>query len=219
MRFAISTSLLLIWCVTGIRAQTEGAIAGRVVDAAGRPVASVSVDLSERGKVLRGHRLRGQAYTAADGTFHIQHLPFGTYIVETSDEAEGYPDTAMAFYSNLRNPVVTVSSVVPNQQMTVILDPKAGVLDASEVVDAMTGAPVQATVKLRRLDSGYWMSTSSTFKNILVPPDTAVAVEVSAPGYTTWYYPGSADESRSGTISLQPSQRMMISVALRPAAK
>jgi Carboxypeptidase regulatory-like domain len=219
MRFAVSIGLLLIWCTTGARAETEGAIAGRVVDAAGKPVASVSVDLSERGKVLRGHRLRGQAYTAADGTFRLQHLPFGTYIVETSDEAEGHPDTAMAFYSNLKNPVVTVSPVVPNQEMTVIRDPKAGILDASDVFDAVTGAPVQATVKLRRLDSGYWMSTSSTFKSILVPPDTGVAVEVSAPGYATWYYPGSADGSRSGAISLQPGQKMMISVALRSASK
>ncbi len=102
----------------------------------------------------------------------------------------------MAFYSNLRNPVVTVSPVVPNQEMTVILDPKAGILDASDVVDAVTGATLQATVKLWRLDSGYWMSKSGTFKGILVPPDTAVAVEVSATGYATWYYPGFADVSR-----------------------
>jgi Carboxypeptidase regulatory-like domain len=219
MQFPASACFLLICSATGAWAQTEGAITGKVVDSGGKPVASVAVDISEKGKALRGHRLRGQAWTGADGTFRIQHVPLGTYIVETSKSEDGYPDTALAFYSNLKIPTVSVSPIVPDQEVTIVLEPKAGILDASDVVDAITGAPIQATVKLRRVDSGYWMSTSSTVNNILVAPDTAVAIEVSAPGYATWYYPGSTDASRSATISLKPEQKMTISVALQPLPK
>jgi hypothetical protein len=216
MKFTVAGAVLFTCLLASAWAQTDATITGRVVDAVGEPVASVKLDISEQGK-FQVHRLRGRYKTEEDGTFNIQHVPWGTYIVETSKQDEGYADTAMAFYSNPKPPTVTVSPILSSQDLTIVLGPKAGVLDASAVVDAVTGAHVDAVVTLRRVDSGSGIMTSSMVKNLLVPSVTPVTLEVNAQGYATWYYPGTTDASKGGTLSLQPGQKVELRIALQPA--
>ncbi|RMH44305.1 MAG: carboxypeptidase regulatory-like domain-containing protein [Deltaproteobacteria bacterium] len=109
----------------------RAAIAGRVIDAAGRPVAGASV------RALAGGAAVAQAVTAADGAFELAGLPHGTYRIELAGAAV-FPATVAAV------PAPGEPLVVLAARRVAIAGVAVGAGAASEVVavDAVGGERV-----------------------------------------------------------------------------
>lgn len=198
-------------------AQNTGTVTGVVVDDRGKPVTQAEVHIAEK-KPFVGHRLVEMHDTDDQGRFVIKEVPFGTYVIMAGKEEAGYPDSRLAFYSNLSVPTVTLSPSVPTASVTVALGPKAGVLAVS-TADAANGKKIElASVTLRRVANPNFFITTSAFKQqIPVPSLVDVSLEVSAPGYTSYYCPDPANSARSAPIHLKPGEELKLDIRLQPA--
>lgn len=205
--------LLVISAYT--RAQTGGSIKGIVVDENGKPVARAEVHIAEK-KPSVGHRMLHMYETSGGGEFLIPNVPWGTYVVMAGKEDAGYPDTKLAFYSNLVAPTVTLAPAFPAATANVKFGPKAGVLEIAPTTDAETGKKIDsATITLRRKQNpSFFITTSATGGRILVPSFTDVAVEIAAPEYKSW--PGREAARTEGKISLKPGEVLSLQVKLQP---
>lgn len=206
---ALSVSML-------VSAQERGQITGVVVDEVGRPLAKAMVHITEQ-KGFVGHR-PVQAYeTDEQGHFAINRVPWGSYLVLAGKEDAGYPDTKLAFYSNLEVPTVTLSPMFPKADVRVQLGPKAGVLELSPVTDAVTGKKIESpSITLRRSQNpDLFITTSAAGARILVPSETDILLEVSAPGYKP---SASSDGIANTRIRLKPEEVRKLAVSLQPDA-
>jgi hypothetical protein len=158
-----------------------------------------------------------QAETDNNGRFVIEHLALTNYKVFAKKESANYPDTSFAFYSNHIFPTVTLTSTAPVADMLLKIGPPAAVVKGI-VEDATSGTRVNATFLLRRaLDPGNWISESQRPDyRVLAPPDVDVLLEVTAPGYKTWYYGGTADALKRPPIRLESRKEMILDVQLEP---
>jgi hypothetical protein len=143
-----------------------------------------------------------------------------SYKIFAVKEPAGYPNTAFGFYSNHMFPTVTLTADRPTADITLKVGPPAGVILGS-VTDAVTGAPVLASFLLRRIsDPGNWISMSQKADyRVLVPPSVEVSVEVSAPGYKTWYYGGPSDALGRPPVRLETRKEMKLDIQLQPEDK
>ncbi|MGB2607108.1 MAG: carboxypeptidase-like regulatory domain-containing protein [Candidatus Sulfotelmatobacter sp.] len=214
-----STSLTVSLLATLAAAQLPGLITGTVQDEEGSPVvqAQVRVDPLDGRPTVRAVRM---VETGKDGHFIMNNLEPMGYKVFAMKESAGYPDTSGAFYSNNVFPTVTLTASVPAVDITLKVGPPAGVMSGS-VTDALTGAPVPASFLLRRtLDPGKWISMSQKSDyRVLVPPSVKVSVEVSAPGYKTWFYGGPSDTLNRPPIRLDSGKGMRLDIQLQPEVK
>ena len=111
-------------------------------------------------------------------------------------ESAGYPDTSGAFYSNNVFPTVTLTASVPEPSTLARSGPASG----SNVGLCHRRLDRRACSCLlpaqEDLDPGQWilMSQKSDYR-VLVPPSVKVSVEVSAPGYKTWFYDGGPSDT------------------------
>jgi hypothetical protein len=216
MRTSTRWFLILTGLARSLCAQTVGQITGLVLNEAGNPIEHAKVHVEEN-KAFYGHRILQVYLTDARGQFVIDSLQWGSYVVLAGKEDEGYADTKLAFYSNLNVPVVTVTSLVPTQNVTIHLGPRAGVIEVAAIIDAGTGKAIVApSVTLRRTENGLWLKASGTQKSILIPSRTKVSIEVEAEGYQVWHYPGDTDASRSTPVVLEPGEHQKIEVKLQP---
>ncbi len=217
----VDLSQLSLTIATYVLAQAEnpaaGTIQGVVIDEAGKPVGGVRVHIAEM-KAIRGHRLLQFVETNTNGQFVISPIPWGTYVVLTSKEESGYPDTKMAFYSNLAAPTVSLQPRFPVGKLTVQLGPKAGILELVSVIDATTGKQLQsASITLRRVrNPNLFIRTSTTSSPFLVPSLADVSIEISAPGYKSW--PAGEGGKGEGQIRLKPGEVLKLAVKLQPLA-
>jgi hypothetical protein len=199
--------------------QLAGSIQGTVVNEKGMPVpvAQVRVD------PLDG-RPRADAVliveTDRSGHFLVSNLELESYKLFAMKESLGYADTAAAFYSNNVFPTVTLTASVPTVDITLRVGPPAGVL-SGRVSSAVSGDPVPGAILLRRvLDPGYWISMSQKPDyRVLLPPSAEVIVEVSAPGFKTWYYGGPSDALKRAPIRLESGKEMKLDIQLEPEVK
>lgn len=131
--------------------------------------------------------------------------------------AAGYPDTDWAFYSNHVFPTATLSSAEPSVDILVRIGPPAGVLSGS-VTDAVTHVAVNASFLLRRTATpGEWVSVGQRAEyRLLIPPSTEVSMEVSAPGYKTWYYSGPSDTQNRQPLQLKSGEVAELDIHLVP---
>jgi len=162
-----------------------GRIQGTVLDDHNLPLARAKVEALP--PVLGG--VPPMAWTDAGGHFVIGHLAWGKYKVFAMKESAGYPDTTTGFYSG-GFVTATLSSAAPNANLRLRLGPKAAVIRGS-VTNALTRAPIRtANSKLVRVSSPHdWIMTSPPSKyRVLLPPSTAVNLDVSAPGYLPKHY-------------------------------
>ena len=191
-----------------------GSIHGVVVNELGQPViaAKVFADLLDG---LQHAKALISAETDNEGKFTVDRLEWGPYRIDAQKESEGYPDTSFDFYSEGRTFTASVSPGKPVANIRVVIGPKAGVISGS-IADAITGAPVNATFNMRRVRSpNMFIGTSVPPQfRVLIPPRTEVLVEVHAPGYNVWYYPGSS--SQSAPLRLQSSETVTLDVKLDP---
>ncbi len=192
-------------------AQEVGVIQGVVSDPNGKPLSGAKVDARLKGE-FSGHRLDRSSKTSFDGKFVIDHLSWGTYILVARKEDSDYPDTRLAFYSNLQAPSVTISATDPNKDVAIRLAPQAGRLDLL-VMNARTGERLDsAAVTLRRVENPKpFVTMSTTLKLIAIPALTDVQVEITAPGYNPWPNGGSAL-----IINLQSREGKHLEVRLVP---
>ena len=158
--------------------------------------------------------------TDKNGHFIMNNLDLTDYKVFAMKEAAGYPNTAASFYSNNAFPTVTLTAGAPEVEVTLRVGPPAGIMSGI-VKDAVTGAPVSASVLLRRTsDPDKWISMSQKAEyRVLLPPSVDVCVEVSAPGYKTWFYGGTSDTLKRSPIQLESSKEMKLDIQLEPEDK
>jgi hypothetical protein len=207
--------LYLLYASIVVCAQTDGSITGVVVGQDGKPLAKAEVHIGDN-RPFYGSRTIQFHETDADGKFVIRHVPWGSYIVMAGKETEGYPDTKLAFYSNMDAPTVFLSQLSPVASVTVRLS-KAGILHIKSLVDEATGATVaNAAVTLRRADNPeFLMTVSSSLKEILVPP-TTVTLQVDAQGYESW--PKSDPATKIDQINMESGKVIDLAIKLRPVA-
>jgi hypothetical protein len=194
--------------------QDAGVVKGVVTDENNKPIAHMRVHLAED-KAVVGHRILRIFETNTQGEFEITGVAWGHYYVVTEKEAAGYPDTELAFYSNLSVPKVEVSPNVPTSEVKLRLGPKAAVLAVKSVADASTALAVHsASVTLRRADNPQFSITTSAGGAILIPAATDVTVEVTAPGYQKWTW--AADDGSSEKLRLASGESRTLEVQLQP---
>jgi hypothetical protein len=204
----LSMACLSLW------AQSGGSVKGVVVDETGKPLAGAEVHIAEK-KSFVGHRLIQIYETNNDGRFLIDNVSWGTYVVMVGKEDAGYPDTKLAFYSNLAAPTVILAPESPSADVIVKIGPKAGVLDLDPVTDVVTGKKIDsATITLRRTQNpDLFLTTSAAGGRLLVPSRTDVTIEIAAPTYKPWPLDG---EKSEGQMRLLPQEVRKLQVRLHP---
>jgi hypothetical protein len=199
--------------------ENPGSIRGTVVNEVGAPVPAATVRVDP----LDGRPMAAPVQmveTDAQGHFSMRNLDLGSYKVFAMKESLGYPNTAFAFYSGHVFPTVTLTTTTPAADVVLRVGPPAGVLTGT-VKESGTDNPVSATFLLRRAtDHDNWVSMSqrSTYR-VLIPPNADVFLEVSAPGYKTWYRGGPPDDLKRPAIRLESRQEMRLDVQLDPEDK
>lgn len=200
----------------GYQFPATGAIGGIVLTAGGHPLAGAAVDAD---RIDGGAKALPIRYVETDknGRFLIDKLDWGVYAVHAKKEEDEYPDTRWSFYSKASPPKVRLTPQSRTQQVTIALGPKAGVI-AGAISDAATGGPLNASFRMWRArdpDNFFGTSAKSQYRT-LVPANVEVGIEVSAPGYEDWYYPGVGDASKAGSVVLRSGEEMTIDVRLQP---
>ncbi len=200
-------------------AERPGSILGTVVDERGSPVVQAQVSVDPIDGRVRGTPVR-MVETDKDGHFIMNNLDLVSYKIFVSKESAGYPDTAFAFYSNNAFPTVNLTASMPTVTVALKVGPSAGLILGS-VSNAADGAPVLATFLLRKAsDPDDWISMSQKSDyRVLVPPSVEVSVEVSAPGYKTWFYGGPSDTLNRPPIRLDSGKEMRLDIQLQPEEK
>jgi Carboxypeptidase regulatory-like domain len=189
-----------------------GVVEGVVLDESARPVEGAKVHLAEN-RPFAGHRVIQFYESDAQGRFLISNVPFGSYYVLAGKEGAGYPDTKLAFYSNLEAPIVTLSADAPRANVTVKLPQKAATLRILSIADATTGKavadPVLTARRVARPD--LYISTPALSAGLLMPSDVDVAIEITAPGYKRW----SNVDSTAANLRLKPGEVRDLSIKLQ----
>jgi len=150
---------------------------------------------------------------------HISRSWFGKFAVAAKKEDENFPDMSNQFYSDGNFQTATLSANHSAETVTIRLGPKAGVL-AGTVRDAVTGATLYPCIELRR-PNGNFLSGSGLVKanfRVLIPSETDVTVKMWLDGYSSWYYPGTADKSQSAPLHLGPNEQKNLEILLQPSA-
>ncbi|MFZ0821660.1 MAG: hypothetical protein WAM91_16465 [Candidatus Acidiferrales bacterium] len=214
-------AILLASLISGVsnghaQGQAFASVSGFVVDEGGLHVEGVKV----RAWMVGGPHNSSVQYFESDknGHYLIDHLGFGTYKLFTKKEESRYPDTMSAFYSN-DSPTIKLNRYSPNATVDIHLGPKAGLL-IGIVQDAVSAAPVNASFKLAPADAPErWLSTSEPANySVLLPADTGVLLEISAPGYVTWHYGGPSDPQKRSPLRLKSGSETHLDIAMEPMA-
>jgi len=197
-------------------APTSGTIAGTVLDARGHPASGVVVTARSVGN--SASRARMQAVSNADGVFTLGFCPFGTYLVVASSTT----GAQLAQTSSPQRPTFTVTSLsraVPSATITLQTGRSTSILTGT-VSDAATGKPVAAIVELRSATTGnQWAVEGVPSKFWIVAPNSALSMTVSAPGYQTWYYPGTSSPAAASPLNIGRKQQAVVDVQLQPLPK
>lgn len=210
---------LVLSSVHVVFAQNGATVKGVVVNESGKSVTGAQVYVLEKRRFV-GHRLLEVHETDSSGEFVASNLTWGTYMVMASKPSDGYPDTKLAFYSDLAVPTVTLSPSFPQAHVNVQLGPKAGILEVSSLENALSGKAIEyATITLRRVHKPTFFITTATKAGtrILVPSLTDVSVGVSAQGYKSW--PSQDEQKKSAQFRLKPEEVYKLRIRLEPEAK
>ena len=209
-------SCILLVFANAASAQT-GHVYGTVVSEYGSPVAAVKVTakLISDNPVVRAIKY---VETDASGHFQIDHLAWGEYKLFTQKVSDGYPNSASTFYSNASAPRIRLTPQNQSATVTLNLGPKAGVVRGT-IVDGVTGAPVDASVRLWRISNpNFWLEKPLRSQYLLlIPPNASIGMEVSAEGYASWYYPGAPAPGQA--LKEASNQVMVLDVRLTPVQR
>ena len=205
--------------------QDTGTITGTVVDNAGRPAVGAKVYAIRNlaaGERQPVHHLLPSQITNEDGSFSIQSLGFGTYSLYTEDIKDGYPNTRLGIYRDgLSEPTkVTLSATASTAYAKLSLGTKAGTIAVS-TFDVVTGLPVKgAAFSIWPIKTpSLWLRSQNMYGKQLIPPNEKIGFAVMAPGYQTWYYPGSPVALDLKPVILKSGETMTLQVNMFPATE
>ena len=135
-------------------------------------------------------------------------------------EAEGYPNTYFSIYSNGLTFTAQLSPRTEDVEVLVILGPKAGRVIGT-ITDGATGEPINAGVRIWRWTDGneFLQSSSSAQLQLLIPPSTGIGLEIRAPGYDPWRYPGDIGVPQGQPLMLKPEETVNLNVKLNPTKR
>jgi hypothetical protein len=153
--------------------------------------------------------------TDGAGRFAVDRLTWGKYAVCARKEADGYAEICYTILRKDNAPTATLSAQSPSAQVLVVIGPKAGVMIGS-ITDAVTGAPVDATLRIRLSnDTGRFFETGlGPQSSVLIPPDVDLELEVRAPWYRLWRF--SVDGNRRGSpLRVKSGERRVLNIRLR----
>jgi len=193
--------------------RSSGVIKGTVFDETGKavPLARIRLLRLSPSQVLK-------RYDRADGhgSFAIDGLAWGGYMLCASKEEDGYADNLLDLYATGQRPTAVITPASPTQSVIVRIGPRAGILLLQPVVDAVTGKALPSvSVTIRRYDNGAMMRIGYQ-PEVLLPPLTKISIEVAADGYLDWFYPGSLERGKAEVVLLRPEEKLAITVALQP---
>jgi hypothetical protein len=216
MNRAFAGMILLVsfsWVIISSAQDGKGLIRGVVIDDHGKPVASAKVTATTSESTENAERY---ATTDEKGNFSFTALPWGKYSLAPGKPEAGFPDMSLAFYNN-HSPLPTIGLAPgnPTAEVKVVLQQRAAVLSGT-VTDRESHEPVQATFLLRRADHPADLVTQdmpSPYR-VLVPYDTDVKMQVVAPGYKPWYYPGTIGATESSTLRIKANQDKQLNIQL-----
>jgi len=156
--------------------------------------------------------------TDENGSFLIDRLVYGTYIVEGEKEEDGYPSSIFSLDAGKLPAAVTISPEQPDGIIVLKLGPRAGVLKGT-VRDAVTGKKIGTNFTVRRWGTpGRFFSTSEGPQfRLLIPASTDVTLEVTAPGYKKWFFAAQSHPSRPAPLRLESGAQMHMDILLQPS--
>jgi hypothetical protein len=189
---------------------------GIVLNEEGQPVehARICTTIYER----HGSTTGCHGYSGKDGQFELDHWPMGTLSLFAIKPEEGYTDATKRSTAKVSLTPEALLAVV-----TVKLGSKAGIL-AGSVKDRNTGITVKGLKLTYIAVDGYISgcaselnSSSSSGSSFEIPLPTAVdlIVFLSAPGYKTWVYTDTSNDSRP-LLRLQSGERRSLDIELEP---
>jgi len=213
-RESIITVIAVVFSVAGAAiAEDAGSIRGTVLDPRGKPVIQARVTASSSGE---GQSLERFTQTDERGAFVLENLPWGKYIVTAEKPEAGYPDSGSTFYGNGAPNVLALDDKAASASVVIKLQSKTSIISGT-VADDVSSQPVMPTFLLRRVDDPTkWITIAQppTFR-VLVPSDTEVTMEVSAPAYKVWYYPGTGDAAKKTHLRVRKGQALKLKIRLQ----
>ena len=208
----------------------SGVIRGIALDEKGNVVPDAQInwyDLDPPQYVVEVHTGPPSSVTTdKKGHFVIQNVIAGhRYGLVSQKEEAGYPDMSIGFY-NPTGKVETVTAEVKERSsdVTVRMGPKAMRLEW-DVKDVTTGQPIKSiNYAMHRMDGAGEslpaVSGSAPGRySWLIPADTSIEIEFSAPGYQTWYYPGTSNKAAKTSMATASGQTTKLEVFLQAIAQ
>jgi Family of unknown function (DUF6843)/Carboxypeptidase regulatory-like domain len=214
MKNAVAKAVVLLFVTLASSAKlaaAKGAIRGRVIDQDGNPIAGANVHAELHGVPMA--KAIQFVQTDSAGLFTIDRLDFGTYDVNGEKEEDGYPETHWALYADKPAASATVSAEKPTAEVELKFGPKAAVIVGS-VRDAVTGKPLNSAFEIARDKNGSISTSAPPEFRFLIPSNTPVELEVSAPGYATWRY---NEAFRGSSLNLLAADERRLDIVLEPA--
>lgn len=203
--------------VTGIP-PAHARIVGTVLDQQSQPIKNIFVHaVSEETGMYMPTVDSNEA-----GHFVIEELQPGAYDIFGENDAAGYPDTSLPFYSD-ENPIKATVRDFDTATIVLVLGPRAGVL-RGEVLDKTTGKAIEsqhAPNFIVRKVSNPGAADSIEFIGPpkfrwLIPPETDVTLEVTAEGYKPWLYADPSDPSKLMPFRLESGEEKILNIQLEP---
>jgi hypothetical protein len=167
----------------------DGRITGTVVNSDGEPVGQATICTS----ISNPHSSStacGSTQTDKDGRFELVHLPMGEMGVFAENQNAGYwTDDSDSGQK------VVLTSQDPLAHIVLKAGPPPGELTIA-VLDKVTGRPIQSSTIRTTQGSHTFINENLPTTTVRVRPNAEVMVQISAPGYKTWYYIDPDDPSQ-----------------------
>lgn len=192
----------------------RGQISGAVINEYGTPIdkARVWIDVAASGNLHNSQF----ADTDEHGRFEFRGLKLRRFVIAAEKPEDGYPDPRLSIYRPAPTEVILTKDMT-SADMTLQVGPKAGVLTGT-LRDKTTGKIIVGGFSLTRVDDpkvAVGMSGAAEFR-LLLPPGTDVILEASAPGFKSWFYPGSPDLASAVPLHLESDEHQELDIEMEP---
>lgn len=196
------------------QAPATGTITATVLDSQGNPLNGLTVMLRSIGQ--QSPQTRKNVTTDANGHLVVTGCSFGTYLlVAVHNETP-----TLAMNPTIRGNSVVTTVLLSQSFSTAMLTMKFGSemsVISGKLKDAVTGKPVAAQLAIKSASGQSWFSGGiPPSYQVIVPRLTDLSVQISAPGYRTWYYPGATVQSDTRPLN-QPISNKQLDIVLKPA--
>ena len=223
--YFVATLLVLSWVIAQAQnsetAHSQGRIAATILNNEGEPVRKTFVCISIRGEDSSGGYSTTHCGLVTDknGEVEIENMQLGKLDIGAEAPFGGYwkEDLKAA-----RLQTVTLTPEEPFGRVILRIGPRPGILNLSlrdkETGEFVWSAQIHLSVASRKLGSsgtGNFEKSESSGLRVPIRPNSDVILEVSAPGYKTWFYTDPTTPSQR-TLRLESDEQRSISVELEP---